>query len=53
MWNLVIGILMVGAGLSGRFVFFGTNSPTPLIVLGVVVALYGAYQLTRGRNQER
>ncbi len=50
MWNIVIGILMIIAGLSGRFALIGTNSSMGLAVLGAVVLVWGIVQVTRGRR---
>ena len=51
-FNIVIGLVMVGAGASGRFklVFFG---PTALMVVGGCVAAFGAFQVIRAMSRKR
>ena len=44
MWNLVIGILLILAGLSRQFVFPFTRSPELVVVVGVIIALWGGWQ---------
>jgi hypothetical protein len=43
--NIIIGILFVIGGLSGRFALFGTNSPEALAAVGLIPIAMGAYQL--------
>jgi hypothetical protein len=47
MWNLIIGLLMIAAGLSGEFKLMFFDGPAPLLILGAVLAIWGAYQLVR------
>jgi hypothetical protein len=49
-WNLLIGLAAIAAGASGQFHFIGTNSPTLLIVVGAVIAAFGAYQIVRAKK---
>jgi hypothetical protein len=49
-WNIVIGCLMLGLGLSGKMVLMFTGSSNALAVLGAVVAAWGVYQLIRSRQ---
>lgn len=49
-WNLAVGLAMIAAGASGRFHFIGTDSPTLLIVLGVVAAAFGVFQIVRAKR---
>ena len=49
MWNIVIGILMIIAGLSGRFTLIGTGSPTALAAVGAVILIWGIVQVSRRR----
>jgi len=46
-FNLVVGLLALGAGLSGKFTFVGTNSSTVLVVIGAIIAALGVYQIAR------
>jgi len=48
MWNLIIGIIFIGLGLSGRFTLFGINSPWALVGLGVILAIWGGVQMYQG-----
>jgi hypothetical protein len=49
-WNLGFGLVAVGAGASGEFALPGTHSPTPLIVVGALLALFGVYQLWKSKG---
>ncbi len=51
-WNLVIGLLAVGAGASGRFALIGTHSSTALVVVGGCIAALGLFQLIRSRKSQ-
>jgi hypothetical protein len=53
MWNLAFGLVGVVAGLSGRFAIPGTQSPTPLVVVGGIVAAFGLTQIIRAARQGR
>jgi hypothetical protein len=46
-WNLGFGLVAALAGASGQFVLPGTTTSVPLIVLGALLATFGAYQLWR------
>jgi hypothetical protein len=49
--NIVLGLVSVVAGLSGRFVLPGTSSGTALVGVGAVVAVVGVVQIAkRGRS---
>jgi hypothetical protein len=50
MWNIVIGILLVVAGLSGRFTLIGTNNPMLLVLFGVGLVVWGVVQVSRRRR---
>ena len=43
--NIIVGILFVVGGLSGRFALFGTNSPEALAAVGLLPMAMGIYQL--------
>jgi hypothetical protein len=51
-WNLVIGLLAVGAGASGKFALIGTGSSKALIVIGACIAALGVYQLVKSRRTQ-
>jgi uncharacterized membrane protein YfcA len=52
MWNIVLGIVFIIGGLTGKLALIGTNSPGALAVVGVLMLLYGVYQMTRKREEE-
>lgn len=49
-WNLGFGLVAVAAGESGHFSLPWTTSPTPLIVLGALLAVFGVYQLWKAKG---
>jgi hypothetical protein len=49
-WNLGFGLIAVAAGLTGQFRLPLTNSPTPLIVAGALLAALGVYQLWKTKG---
>jgi hypothetical protein len=49
-WNLGFGLVAVAAAASGQFVLPGTKSPTPLIVVGALLAAFGVYQLWKSKG---
>jgi uncharacterized membrane protein YfcA len=50
--SLVMGIFMVIGGASGKLVLIGTNSSTALVIVGVVVAAFGLFQMLAGKKTE-
>ena len=50
--NIIVGLLMIVAGLSGKFVLIGTHSGTLLVVIGAIVAGLGCYRLLKGRGSD-
>ena len=51
--NIALGLLMVGAGLSGKVVFIGTNEPWPLVAIGVFFVGLGVYRIVRRGTDRR
>ncbi len=51
MINIVIGIIFVVGGLSGKLVLIGTDSNVAIIVLGVGLLIYGGVQKFGGNRQ--
>lgn len=51
-WNIIFGLVAVGAGLSGQLTLFGTNSPWALVALGAAIFGLGVFQLIRRRRQQ-
>lgn len=49
MWNIIIGIVFIVGGLSGRMALLGTNSGVALAGLGAVLVVLGGYQMSRRR----
>jgi uncharacterized membrane protein HdeD (DUF308 family) len=49
MWNIIIGILLIIAGLSGRFALIGTGSSSALAAIGAVILVWGIVQVVRRR----
>jgi len=49
MWNIIIGILLIVAGLSGRFSLIGTGSSKALAAVGAAILIWGIVQVARRR----
>jgi LPXTG-motif cell wall-anchored protein len=49
-FNIIIGVVFIVGGLSGRLVLLGTESGIALAVLGLVLVGLGVFRLVR-RNQ--
>ena len=49
MWNIIIGILLIAAGLSGRFALIGTGSSKALAAVGAAILVWGIVQVARRR----
>ncbi len=45
MISIILGIIMIVGGLSGKLVFIGTNSGGLLAIVGVFVAGRGIYRM--------
>lgn len=45
--SIIIGIIFIIGGLSGRLVLIGTHSGPALAVVGVLLILVGAARMTR------
>jgi hypothetical protein len=50
MIKIIIGLVMVIGGLSGKLVLIGTQSGGALAVLGVVMIAWGIFNLTKARQ---
>jgi uncharacterized membrane protein YfcA len=50
MRSLIVGIFMVIGGASGKLVLIGTNSSTALVIVGVVVAAFGLFQMLANKQ---
>ena len=51
MVKIIIGLVMIIGGLSGKLVLIGTNSGGALAVLGGVMIAWGIFNLTKARQQ--
>ena len=45
MWNLIIGLVFVIGGLTGKLALLGTDSSTALAVFGAVLIVLGLSQI--------
>jgi hypothetical protein len=50
MIKIIIGLIMVVGGLSGKLVLIGTQSGTALAALGVVLIIWGVVRLVKQRQ---
>ena len=50
MWNIIVGIIMVIGGLSGRLVLIGTNSGVALAVVGGILIVLGIRRMARNQG---
>jgi hypothetical protein len=51
MWNIVIGVLFVIGGASGKYALIGTDSPGALAVVGVGLIVWGIFQVKNRGNK--
>ncbi|MEZ5325122.1 MAG: hypothetical protein R3F19_08655 [Verrucomicrobiales bacterium] len=50
MWNIIIGLVFVVGGLSGKMVLIGTNSSPALAVVGGLMLIWGIVQMVRSKK---
>lgn len=50
MWNIILGIIFIIGGASGKLVLIGTDSSTALMVIGAGLCLWGIFQLVKARQ---
>ena len=48
--NIVVGLIFIAGGLSGKLVFIGTDSGGLLSVFGLVLIGLGVYRISQGRK---
>mgnify|MGYP006971774057 CR=1 FL=1 len=48
--NVIVGLVLVAGGLSGKMVLLGTNSSVLLAIIGGAIAALGVYGLVKGRG---
>ena len=51
-WNLLFGLAFMAGGLSGKIVLMGTQSSEAAVVVGGLMAAWGASQLYRSRKKD-
>jgi hypothetical protein len=49
--KLVIGIVFIIGGLSGKMAMRGTNSPTALAALGAGLCIWGVFEIMGGAKE--
>ncbi|MDB5978829.1 MAG: hypothetical protein JWR07_5589 [Nevskia sp.] len=52
MWNILIGIVFIVGGLSGKLALIGTNSGEALAALGAGLLIWGVVQLVRAKKAQ-
>lgn len=50
-FNIVLGLLCIAGGATGRLALFGTHSSTALAVAGGAAVVLGVYQLWRRQSR--
>ncbi len=51
MWNIVIGLVFLIGGLSGKIAIRGTDSTVAASVVGVGLIVWGIVQMVRARSE--
>ncbi len=52
MGNIVVGLIFLIGGLSGKIAIRGTDSSVAAAILGSVLIIWGIVQMVRARSQE-
>ncbi|MBL9154891.1 MAG: hypothetical protein JNK37_20590 [Verrucomicrobiales bacterium] len=50
MWNIIIGIVFVIGGLTGKLALIGTNSGGLLALFGAGLIVWGVVQIAKSRK---
>ena len=50
MWNIIIGLIFVAGGLSGKIALRGTQSSGAIAVVGGLMVAYGIFQVVQQRK---
>ena len=50
MWNILIGVVFLIGGLSGKMVFIGTNSSSLLVMASIGLIVWGLVQIANGKK---
>ena len=51
MWNIIIGAAFIIGGISGKMVLRGTDSTMGIAVVGVVLVVWGFFQVSSGKSR--
>lgn len=51
MWNIIIGLVLLIGGLSGKFSLIGTGSPKALAAAGAALMVWGIIQVVRSKKR--
>ncbi|MDA0814312.1 MAG: hypothetical protein O3C21_18215 [Verrucomicrobia bacterium] len=51
MWNIIIGLVFIVGGLSGRLALIGTNNGPALAAVGGLMLIWGIVQMVRGQRK--
>ena len=52
MWNIILGIVFIVGGLSGKLALIGTDSGPALAVVGAGLLIWGIVQQLRARKAQ-
>ena len=50
MWNIIIGLVMIIGGASGKLALRGTQSSGALVIIGVLLLGWGVFSMARNRQ---
>jgi hypothetical protein len=50
MFNIIIGIIFIVGGLSGKLSLIGTSSSPAIVVVGAGLVAWGIYQVLQSRR---
>lgn len=50
MWNIVVGVVFVVGGLTGKLALRGTESGPAIAVVGAGLVIYGIVQVVKGKK---
>ncbi len=53
MWNIVIGIVFIVGGLSGKLALIGTDSGPALAIVGAGLLAWGIVQMVRAKKAQQ
>jgi len=50
MWNIIIGLVMIIGGATGKLALRGTGSSGALVAIGIALLAWGIFKLARSKN---